>query len=132
MQMVLQERLLACFAEAQPCILQTDLLAGGILTDQQIPNQVAGNLQGLEEVAQGTVYPCLPLMCLPSTGLPLACLLGVTVEETSEGTCGGTAGLEGSVVEPLLKEVVSGKAAEQQSLLEEEGSAVLGHGCLSS
>lgn len=105
---------------------QSYLLAGGILTDQQIPNQVAGNLQGLEEVAQGTVYPCLPLMCLPSTGLPLACLLGVTVEETSEGTCGGTAGLEASVVEPLLKEVVSGKAAEQQSLLEEEGSAVLG------
>lgn len=100
---------------------QSYLLAGGILADQQIPNQVAGNLQGLEEVAQGTVYPCLP-----STGLPLACLLGVTVEETSEGTCGGTAGLEASVVEPLLKEVVSGKAAEQQSLLEEEGSAVLG------
>lgn len=48
------------------------------------------------------------------------------MEETSEGTCGGTAGLEASVVEPLLKEVVSGKAAEQQSLLEEEGSAVLG------
>lgn len=100
---------------------QSYLLAGGILADQQIPNQVAGNLQGLEEVAQGTVYPCLPLMCLPSTGLPLACFLGVTVEETSEGTCGGTAGLEA-----LLKEVVSGKAAEQQSLLEEEGSAVLG------
>lgn len=48
------------------------------------------------------------------------------MEETSEGTCGGTAGLEASVVEPLLKEVVYGKAAEQQSLLEEEGSAVLG------
>lgn len=68
----------------------------GILVDQEVQDQVAGNLQGLEEVVQGKVYPCLPLaglplVELPSVGLPLvdrpsACLQGVTVVETSEGT----------------------------------------------
>lgn len=94
----------------------------GILVDQQLQDQAAGNLQGLEEVAQGRVSPCLPSEGLPSVplaGLPLAWLLGVTVGET----CGVTAGLEASVVDPLLEEGVSGKAAGLQSLFEEEGCA---------
>lgn len=48
----------------------TYLLAVGILVDQQLQDQAAGNLQGLEEVARGRVSPCLPSEGLPSEGLP--------------------------------------------------------------
>lgn len=93
------------------------LLAVGILVDLQLQDQAAGNLQGLEEVAQGRVDPCLPLV-----DLSLTCLLTVTVVGTSGGTCGATAGLVPSVAGPLLEEGMFGNAAGLQSL-EGEGSA---------
>lgn len=94
------------------------LLAVGIQVDRLLQDQAAGNLQDLEEVAQGRVYPCLPSEGLPSVpfaGLPLAWLPGVTVGES----CGATAGLEASVADPLLEEGMRGKAAGLQSLFEE-------------
>ena len=126
---------------------QSYLLAVGIQVDQQLQDQAAGNLQHLEEVAQGRVYPCLPLVVLPSVRLPLvvllsvrlplvvlpsvrlplvvlqsvglllACLSGVTVVETSEVAFGVTAGLEVSAAGPLLEEGPFGKAAGLQSLV---------------
>lgn len=82
----------------------------GILVDQQLQDQAAGNLRGLAEVAQGRVSPCLPLEGLPSmllAGLPLAWLLVGTVGET----CGAIAGLEASVAVPLQEVGVPGRAA---------------------
>lgn len=82
----------------------------GILVDQQLQDQAAGNPQGLVEVAQGRVSPCLPLEGLPSVllaGLPLAWLLVVTVGET----CGATVDLGASVAVPLQEVGVPGKAA---------------------
>lgn len=102
---------------------QSYLLAVGIQVDQQLQDQAAGNLQHLEEVAQGRVYPCLPLVVLPSVGLPLAYLSGGTVVETSGVACWVTAVLEASVAGPLLEEGPSGKAAGLQSLVQQEGSA---------
>lgn len=74
MQLMLQGRLLACLAGVRPCGPQSDLLAVGILEDQQVQDQVAGNLQDLEVMDQGRVFPCLPLAALPLTGLPLVAL----------------------------------------------------------
>lgn len=123
-RLVFQGRLLAFLAGVQPFVPQTDLLAVGILVDQQLRDPPAGNLQG-PEVAQGRVYPCLPLaglplVVLPSVDLPL---VGQPSGGTCAGTCVVTVGLEASVDGPLLEEEMFGKAAGLQSLLEEEGSA---------
>lgn len=76
--------------------------------DRQLQDQAAGNLQGLEEVAQGRVSPCLPSEGLPSkstAGLPP----GVTVD------------LGASAAGPSPEEGMLGKAAGLQSSLEEAG-----------
>lgn len=101
MQLVLQERCLACLVEAQPIVPQMDLAAVGIQEDQLVQTQAVGNLLYLAEVAQERVFPCLlvqPLVDQPLPGLPsvdralvdqplpdlsrATCLLGVTVVET--------------------------------------------------
>lgn len=93
--------ILGCLWPPLP-LAQSYLLAGGILADQEIPNRAAGNLQGLEEGAQGMVYLCLPLADQTSIGLPLAWLQGVTVEETFGETCGGIAGLKVCAGKPIV------------------------------
>lgn len=82
----------------------------GIQVDQHFLDRAAENLQVLEEVVRGRVYPCLPSV-------------GVTAVGTSGGTSGGTAGLDASVGGPSLEEGLFGKAAGLQSLVEEERSA---------
>lgn len=75
------------------------LLVGGIQVKRQLRDRDAGNHQGLEEMAQGRVYPCPPREAPSSVllvGPPLACSLRATAEEE----CGVTVGQEASVVDP--------------------------------
>lgn len=128
MPLVLRGRHLACLAAVPPCVVpQTDLVAGGILLDLQFQEQVAENLQHLEEVVQERVSPSLPLEDLLSAGQPLvglpledppsvdlswACLQEVTVVETSVGASEVTVVMGASGAGPLLREEVPGNVVE--------------------
>lgn len=92
------------------------LVAGGIQVEQQPQELAEGTPQGLEEMAQGRVYPCPPWEGPPWEGPPwegppLACSRKATVEETF----GATEGREASVADPYLEDGASGRAAGPQA-----------------